>query len=293
MLSFGSDRPGRPGARPEGDGGAYVIDATSGVVYRVDLVTRAKREIAVTGRSRQRRLIVGHPRLLAVGGPRRPDPGQRQLALALASGREAAARATARWCKVNVDDSGTWGSGVRAIGTFVTAPDLGQYNSLHRGAVSGPGPQVPAASDGSGYYAKAKPDYLSASGPGRLAVDDMYIDGNLYLVDNGVAQRFDSASRSGTGPRTRRPTRVIRPEQAVLHGHRGRQPGVRPGQPLRLRRPWASGSSRSPRATASTSRSTWSRPARPSSRPSRGMFIRTDPNDRRHGPVLDRERQAS
>jgi len=47
VLSFGTDELGAVVLGP--DGAAYVVDQTDDSVYRVDLVTRAKRQVAVKG----------------------------------------------------------------------------------------------------------------------------------------------------------------------------------------------------------------------------------------------------
>ena len=111
VLSFGSDRLDGLVLGPEGDGGSDVIDGTSGVVYRVDLVTRAKREIAVPG-AHVSGGVVATPRLLAVGGP---DVLILHSADTLWRWRPAvnAAPGDGTLVRVDVDDSGSWGSGVR------------------------------------------------------------------------------------------------------------------------------------------------------------------------------------
>jgi hypothetical protein len=193
VLSFGSDRLDAMVPGPEGDGGAYVIDGTSGVVYRVDLVTRAKRQVAVPG-AHISGGIVGTPQLLAVGGP---DVLILDSANSLWRWRPAVGAATGEGTlvKVSIDDSGTWGSGVRALGTFVTAADLGQYTLYVVVPSAGQVLKYPASSDGSGYYAKARTDYLGPPGLDVTGVDDMYIDGSLYLLDGGTALRFDSGQQ--------------------------------------------------------------------------------------------------
>ena len=201
--AFVRQRPiGRPGARPE-DGGAYVIDGTNGVVYRVDLVTRAKREIAVTGRSRQRRCR-RHSAPARDGGP---DVLILDSANTLWRWRPAvsAAPGDGTLVRVNVDDSGSWGSGVRAIGTFVTAPDLGQYTLYIVVPSAGQVEKYPASSDGSGYYAKAKTDYLAPAGPGRDR-RGRHVHRRQPVTCSTTASPSGTtpASRSGTGPRTRR-----------------------------------------------------------------------------------------
>jgi hypothetical protein len=188
VLSFGSDL--LTGLVLGPDGAAYVIDQTNESVYRIDLVTRAKTQIAVKTLQPPGGGTVGSPRLLATGGP---DVLILDSANTLWRWRPAVGAATGQGTllKINVEDSGTWGSGVRAIGTFLTDPNLGQYTLYVVVPAAGQVLKYPASSDGSGYYAKAKSNYL----PDNLSVaqvDDMYIDGSLYLLDDGTAERFDS-----------------------------------------------------------------------------------------------------
>jgi len=153
------------------------------------LVTRAKRVIAVPGERPVGGGVVGTPRLLAVGGP---DVLILDSANTLWRWRPATGAAgDGTLLKVNVEDSGTWGSGVRAIGTFLTDASTGLYTLYVVVPSASQVLKYPASSDGSGYYAQARSSYLVAD-QDVTQVDDMYIDGSLYLLDNGVVERFDS-----------------------------------------------------------------------------------------------------
>ena len=188
VLSFGSDELTALVLGP--DGGAYVIDHTTDTVYRIDLATRSKIAVAVKGEPAISGGVVGAPSLLAVGGP---DVLILDSANNLWRWRPAAGAATGQGTLigVNVDDSGTWGSGVRAIGTFLTDANLGQYTLYVVVPSASQVLKYPAAADSSGYYAKARTDYLSLQ-QDVTQVDDMYIDGSVYLLDKGVVERFDS-----------------------------------------------------------------------------------------------------
>jgi hypothetical protein len=189
VLSFGSDELAGVVLGP--DGGAYVIDQSNDTVYRVDLVTRAKIAVAVKGEQPPGGGTVGAPRLLAAGGP---DVLILDSANAMWRWRPAAGAATGQGTLImlNVEDSGTWGSGVRAIGTFLTDANLGQYTLYVVVPSAGQVLKYPASPDGSGYYAKSKSNYLLGENLSVSQVDDMYIDGSLYLLDKGTAERFDS-----------------------------------------------------------------------------------------------------
>jgi hypothetical protein len=187
VLSFGSDDLGSVVLGP--DGAAYVLDNTVNTVYRVDLLTGAKLPILtvnlepVPGGD-----IVGNPRLLATGGGDvlildsfdnlwRWHPAQGDTV-----GRGVLA-------EVNIPDSRTWGTGVRAIGTFIVNPQLGQYNFY----VVVPSQQQVVkyfpAPDGSGYPAEGRANYLSVA-QDVTKVDDMYVDGKVYIVEGGTITQY-------------------------------------------------------------------------------------------------------
>jgi hypothetical protein len=212
VLSFGGDRLDALVMGPEGDGGAYVIDGTNGTVYRVDLVTRAKKVVAFAGEKPKGGGIVGTPRLLTVGGP---DVLILDSANTLWRWRPAAsATGEGVLLRIPIDDSGTWGSGVRAIGTFVTNSSYGQYALYVVVPSAGQVLKYPASSDGSGYYGKSRSDYLGA-GMDVGKVDDLYIDGSVYLLNGGVLQRFDSGQQIRGLTTNKPPDSIIRPKAPV------------------------------------------------------------------------------
>jgi hypothetical protein len=177
---------------PSPDNGAYVIDSTNDSVYRIDLATRAKKQIALKGQVPPGDgSAVASPRLLAVGGP---DVLILDSANQLWRWRPAAGGSpgSGTLVKIMVEDSGTWGSGVRAIGTFVTDTNLGQYSIYVVVPSAGQVLKYPASADGSGYRASSRANYLAAENVSVSQVDDMYIDGSLYLLNNGVAERYYS-----------------------------------------------------------------------------------------------------
>ncbi len=195
VLSFGSDE--LTGLVLGPDDGAYVIDQTDGTVYRVDLRTRGKVAVAVEGEQPAAVLTagiaVGSPSLLATGG-------QDVLILDNANNlwrwRPAAGAAIGQGtlAQVLVQDSGTWGSNVRAMATFLTSYDLGQYSLYVVVPSAGQVLKYPEAADGTGYYAQSRANYLNGQGLSVSQVDDMYIDGSVYLADDGVIERFDSGT---------------------------------------------------------------------------------------------------
>jgi hypothetical protein len=183
VASFGSDDLEDVVLGP--DGAAYVLDKTANTVYRVDLATGAKTTVASKGEVGQLGTVaVGAPQLLAVGG---------QDVVILDDNN-----ALWRWrnesstlVQLSVPDATTWGVGVRALGTFTSDPELGQYNLY----VVVPSAQeilkYTESSDSSTYPATARTPWLSVT-QNVSDVDDMFIDGSIYLVEKGTISRYDN-----------------------------------------------------------------------------------------------------
>jgi hypothetical protein len=97
--------------------------------------------------------------------------------------------------KVTVNGATQWGDDVTAIGTYLKDESRGLYNLY----VTDPSEQqiraYSPAADGSGFPAKAT-GWLAAS----RAVDkmtSMYIDGDLFITENGVLERLTSGRNDG------------------------------------------------------------------------------------------------
>jgi hypothetical protein len=212
VLSFGGDD--LSGLVLGGDGGAYLIDHTNDTVYRVDLVTRAKAVVAIKGEAPDSGGVVGTPLLLTSGGP---DVLILDSANAVWRWRPGAAATAGQGTllKLNITDSGTWGTGVRAFGTFVTDALQGQYTIYVVVPSAGQIIKYPPAGDGSGYPSSSKLDYMSASEDVNL-VTDMYIDGSVYLLNKGQVERFDAGQRTIRGWTADLPRdKVMRPAAPV------------------------------------------------------------------------------
>jgi hypothetical protein len=166
------------------DGVPYVLDRTTKTVYRVDL--RAKKATAVVrSGAAAAGTTVGDPKLLATGGP---DVVVVDSKNALWRWRPADAKGKGTLARIRVAESATWGADILAIGTYVRNADDGLYNLY----VVDPSEQqilrYSPAQDGSGYPAAAS-GYLTTP-QDVSAVTSMYIDGEVYLADGGIAERF-------------------------------------------------------------------------------------------------------
>lgn len=182
VLSFGTDVLTAAVLGP--DGAAYVLDSTTETVYRVDLATGAKLPVVTAGQGAAG-ANVGSPRLLTTGGA---DVLILDDANSLWRWHPAAGT-TGRGAliKVNIPDSADWGAGVRAMGTFVTDAALNLYDIYvvvpSRRQVLKYAPAV----DGSGYPA---PTTYLAVAKDLSAVDDMYVDGAVYIVGGGKVSQY-------------------------------------------------------------------------------------------------------
>jgi hypothetical protein len=180
VLSFGADELTSAVLGP--DGAAYVLDSTVGAVYRVDPGSGAKIPVITAG-AQFAGSVVGKPRLLATGGP---DVLILDDANALWRWRPAQGDNTGRGSliRVNIPDSTSWGNGTRAVGTFVTNPMQGQYNIYVAVPSLKQVLRYQPALDGSAYPQEGRQVYLRDS-QDVANVDDMYVDGNIYLVSTG------------------------------------------------------------------------------------------------------------
>ncbi len=186
VLSFGSDNLTAVTLGP--DGFAYIIDSTDQTVNRVNLATGSKVVVAHAGEV-VNGYTVGRPRVLTVGAADLLilDDFNNIWRWRSANGSTSVKGTLFR---LKLSDSVTWGSGVRAMGTYITNPDLGQYSIY----VVVPGAQqvlrYPEAPDGSMWPALDRANYLKV--PQEVSrVDDLYVDGSVYLVNGGTINRFD------------------------------------------------------------------------------------------------------
>ncbi len=208
-FSFeGQEQPFDLGAMVLGpDGVPYVLDRATKTVYRVDL--RAKKATAVVrSGATVAGAKVGDPKLLAMGGP---DVVVVDSKNALWRWRPADSKGKGTLARIRVAESATWGADILAIGTYVRNADDGLYNLY----VLDPSEQqilrYSPAQDGSGYPAPAS-GYLTTP-QDVSAVTSMYIDGEVYLADGGVIERFVSG-RSGDWSPEAPPDDLLRPAPA-------------------------------------------------------------------------------
>jgi hypothetical protein len=197
------------------DGAPYVIDATTATVYRIDL--KRKRATAVVRQGREAAgTKVSTPRFLGVGG--------RDLLILDAKNvlwrwRPSNDAGKGTLNRVNVNGSTQWGDDVLAIGTYLRDPDRGLFNLY----VIDPSEQqirhYPPANDGSGFPTKASGWLATAREVGKMTA--MYIDGDIFIVEGGILERFSSGKSDGWEPKDLPDTLLRDTSTAVLVSGQG------------------------------------------------------------------------
>ena len=186
------------------DGVPYVLDRTTKTVYRVDLRAKKAAPVVRAGASSSG-TKVGVPKLLAMGGP---DVVVVDAKNVLWRWRPADAKGKGTLARIRVAESATWGADVLALGTYVRNADDGLYNLY----VLDPSEQqilrYSPAQDGSGYPAAASGYLTTPQDVSR--VTSMYIDGEVYLADGGIVERFVSGRGSDWAPEAP-PDELLRP----------------------------------------------------------------------------------
>jgi hypothetical protein len=138
---------------------------------------------------------VADPKLLAAGGP---DVVVLDAKNVLWRWRPADAKGKGTLARIRVAESATWGADILGIGTYVRNAEDGLYNLY----VLDPSEQqilrYSPAQDGSGYPGVGS-GYLTT--PQDLSrATSVYIDGEVYLADGGIVERFVSGRGGDWGP---------------------------------------------------------------------------------------------
>ena len=173
------------------DDAPYVIDATTKSVYRIDL-QRMKATVVVRAGKKSSGTTVAEPRFLAVGG--------RDLLVLDAKNvlwrwRASDDAGKGTLTKVNVNGATQWGDDISGIGTYLRNVERGLYNLY----VIDPSEQqiraYPPASDGSGFPAPSSGWLAPARNVDTMS--SMYIDGDIFVTEGGVLERFTSGKADG------------------------------------------------------------------------------------------------
>lgn len=195
------------------DGAAYILDNTVNKVYRVNLETGAKIAVVSVGQQPfSGGATVGAPRLLTVGG------GDVVILDAINSvwrWHEVLGNKTGvgSLLPVYIPDNVNWGIGPRAIGTFVINAAQNLYNFYIVVPSQKQIIKYTANPDGSGYSKQTRSNFLAV--PQDVTnVDDMYIDGKVYVVDGGKITQYELGQAKGWSvdpPPDTKPETALRP----------------------------------------------------------------------------------
>ncbi|HSL34462.1 MAG TPA: hypothetical protein VK871_12475 [Candidatus Limnocylindrales bacterium] len=177
------------------NGVPYILDAATKSVYRIDFRTKAATAIFRDG-TKAAGSVEAVPKLMALGASR--DLLVVDTANVLWRWRPADDAGAGTTTQVRVEDSASWGDDIRAIGTFLRNASAGLYNFY---VVDPSEEQIiyyTAAPDGSGYPADSL-DRLAV--PRDMSkVDDLYIDGDIFITDDGTIVRFVDGRAEGWTP---------------------------------------------------------------------------------------------
>jgi LysM repeat protein len=172
------------------DDAAYVLDEITDEVYRVDLQTGARVAVVTINQTvpgPNKMDVVGAPTLLASGGG---DvlvlDGYGKL---LHWHPAAGSGGRGVLSEVNIPDEASWGSSVPAIGTYLVNSQLGQYNLYVAVPALRQIIKYPPAPDGSGYPTAGRANYFQ-SDQDLSFLEDIYIDGDVYLVSAGKITKY-------------------------------------------------------------------------------------------------------
>ncbi len=176
---------------PDRDPVPYVLDRGTQSVYRINLAD-GKATLVLRAGQEAAGATADEPRLLTVGGP---DLLILDAKNVLWRWRPADATGKGTLARIPVNGSTGWGDDVRGIGTYIRDVEAGLYNLY---VVEPSEQQILAfspAADGSGF-----PGIPSGRLATARAVDTMaslYIDGDIFVVENGLIERFVSGRSDG------------------------------------------------------------------------------------------------
>ncbi len=178
------------------DGAPYVIDGATNAVYRVDLKRTRATAIARNGRA------VGNakqaaPNLLAVGGRDLLILDAKNVLWRWRPSNDAGKGTTNR---VPVNGASQWGDDILAVGTYVRDSSQNLYNLY----VVDPSEQqiraYPPSADGNGFPAKSSAWLATARAVDKMT--SLYIDGDIYITENGTLDRYTSGKSDAWEPGT-------------------------------------------------------------------------------------------
>jgi hypothetical protein len=176
------------------DDAPYVIDSTTNTVYRIDLKRKRANAVAREGKE-VGSTTMGVPTFLAVGGRDLLVLDDNNVLWRWRPSNDAGKGTTN---KVTVNGATQWGDDITAIGTYLKDEPRGLYNLY---VVDPSEDQIRAyspAADGSGFPARSSGWLATARAVDRMT--SLYIDGDIFITENGVLERFASGKSDGWEP---------------------------------------------------------------------------------------------
>ena len=173
------------------DGAPYVLDDITKTIFRINLADLTAVAVYRDG-TKVGGLVEAAPRFLTVGGP---DLLIVDAANTLWRWKPADASGRGTTNRINIAGSAEWGDDIRAVGTFVRNADAGLYNFY---VVDPSAEQILAyapSADGSG-FPQAPSGRLAHARP-MATVDDLFIDGDIFITDSGGIVRFAGGREEG------------------------------------------------------------------------------------------------
>jgi hypothetical protein len=187
------------------DSAPYVIDKTSKSVFRIDLKRKRAVAIARSGRTFGG-VKMSEPRFLAVGGRDLLIVDAKNVVWRWRASNDAGKGTTNR---LPVNGSTQWGNDILAIGTYLRDRTRGLYNLYVVDPSEDQIRAYPPASDGGGFPAKSTSWLATARSVATMT--SIYIDGDMYVTEGGVLERFTSG-KSGDWEAAPPGDTMLRPE---------------------------------------------------------------------------------
>ena len=173
------------------DGAPFVLDAATATVYRID-VEGEKATVIFREGNKAAGATQAAPKLLGVGGRDLLMVDEKNVVWRW---RPANSSGKGTITRVRVQGATEWGDDVIAIGTFIRDSEANLYNLY----VIDPSAQqvlrYSPAADGGGF--PAQPNQWLSSPRDVSGITAMYIDGDIWLADNGEMLRVVNGNAAG------------------------------------------------------------------------------------------------
>ncbi|MDQ2966329.1 MAG: hypothetical protein M3R57_10820, partial [Chloroflexota bacterium] len=169
----------------------YILDRTTSAVWRINLQT-VKATLVIREGLEAAGAVAGAPNLLTAGGP---DVLVLDAANVLWRWRPSDEAGKGTLTLVRIKGAAEWGDDVIAIGTYIRRPEAGLYNFY---VVDPSEKQIfsySPALDGSGYHGQPTGRLATTRSVDRMT--SLYIDGDIFVTENGKIARFVSGHSEG------------------------------------------------------------------------------------------------